>query len=142
MEYDSDYDLPETFTHFDVIGSATCTLTGTADNVDKADGLSWNFKNGFAKITGNVTHYPKKEGAGYAGVGNNTVTAYPPYHTAANQYVQANPNDIQMISADTELQFYDAGMPVNVHLADIYTNDYIKVIKVNEIITDLMILVN
>lgn len=135
MEYDSDYiSAPETMLNFDVIGNAECSFDGA---IGKADGLSWNFAHGFTLA--DDIYFPKNVGAGYAGEPEGGVV-YPAYHTAANQYVKAPADDIVLIARDTEEQFYDAGSPVDVHIGDIYANDYVQVTKSENVITDIKIL--
>ena len=134
MEYDSDYmEAPETMLNFDVIGNTECSFDGA---IGKADGLSWNFAHGFTLADG--IYFPKSMGEGYAGEPEGGVV-YAAYHTAANQYIKAPADDVVLIASDTEEQFYDAGSPVDVHLCDIYANDYVQVTGVG-VVTDLKIL--
>lgn len=138
MEHDSDDTVSLLLSCFDVIGNASCICNGDADNVVKANGLSWNFAHGFALMAENPIYYPKKVGTGYGGAPVDAVE-FPAYHTAANQYVKATSDDVVFIALDSEEQFYDAGTPANVHLADIYANDYVQVTGAG-VVTDLKVL--
>jgi hypothetical protein len=141
MEHDSDYDIDVVINFYDVIGIANCVLTnGSSDNISKADGLSWNFEHGFAVEIGYNTQHPKMEsGIGYGGITDETITETRAWSVNANQYVQAPDDDTDFVDRDTDNQFYSAGVPFNLNLADIYDNDYITVTKDADVITDLKI---
>lgn len=141
MEYDSDYTVPSTLNCYDVIGSASCVVTsGDIDNVSKADGLSYNFKYGFAKIVGIDIYYPKKENtSGYGGITTQSIVEYLPFSLEANQYVKAPTADTVFITNDTDEQFYDAGTPINVNLIDLFNSTFVS-ITITDNIINLLIL--
>jgi len=140
MEHDSDDTMETTFNFYDVIGSgASCTLSsGDSDNISKNDGLSWNFRYGFAVISGGYAQHPKnKNTGGYAGISEETIIEYLPFSLYANQFVKAPASDSTLIALDTNNQFYVSSTPVDMNLGDLIETTYIDITLDGDIITDL-----
>ena len=144
-EYDEDLTLPATKTFYDKMGTGvTGVLTNGSDaNISKMDGLSSNFRDGFATTTaGGTTMFPRLEDeSGYAGTtgGEGGFTAYLSRTDQSEQNVKAI-ETAAFIAKDAAEVFFNSGVAQDVNLVDITSNDYITKIKnAQNVITDLRI---